>query len=237
VFEITPDATMTTLYNFCSTIEDGICLDGNYSGASLLQATDGTFYGTTSGGGNGTYCNPYNDGICTLANPGTIFSLSTGLGPFVETQTASGKVGTAVKILGTNLKGATGVTFNGTAAVFKVVSNSEITATVPTGAGTGFVTVTTPSAALTSNRQFRVTPKITSFTPPSGLVGTTVTITGVSLAQTTMVTFGGVQPAIFNANSDTEVTATVPTGAVTGTVAITTAGGTAASTKSFKVTP
>jgi len=55
--------------------------------------------------------------------------LSVGLGPFVETQPTSGKVGAAVKILGTNLTCSTGVSFNGTAAVFTVVSSSEITTT------------------------------------------------------------------------------------------------------------
>jgi hypothetical protein len=61
----------------------------------------------------------------------SIYSLSVGLGPFVETQPASGAVGTAVQILDTSLTGATSVTFNGTAAVFNVVSSSEITTTVP----------------------------------------------------------------------------------------------------------
>ena len=59
----------------------------------------GTSTGQRTGGGAGNY--------------GTVFSLSVGLGPFVETQTTSGKVGKAVKILGTNLTGATSVTFNG----------------------------------------------------------------------------------------------------------------------------
>jgi uncharacterized protein (TIGR03437 family) len=80
-----------------------------------------------------------------------------GLGPFVETQTTSGKVGAAVKILGTDLTGATSVTFNGEAAAFTVVSGSEITTKVPTGAASGPVVVVTPGGTLTSNVIFRVT--------------------------------------------------------------------------------
>jgi uncharacterized protein (TIGR03437 family) len=67
-------------------------------------------------------------------------------------------VGGTVRILGTNLAGSTRVTFNGTAAAFKVVSASLITATVPAGASTGFVSVVTPSGVLKSNQKFRVTP-------------------------------------------------------------------------------
>jgi uncharacterized protein (TIGR03437 family) len=81
-----------------------------------------------------------------------------GLGPFVETSPASGAVGAAVKILGTDLTGATKVTFNGKAASFKVASSTEITATVPTGATTGTVKVIDPRGTLSSNVVFRVTP-------------------------------------------------------------------------------
>ncbi|HEV2176912.1 MAG TPA: IPT/TIG domain-containing protein [Terriglobia bacterium] len=77
---------------------------------------------------------------------------------FVEPQTTSGKVGAAVKILETNLTGATSVSFNGTAATFTVVSPSLITTTVPTGATTGTVQVVTPSGTLSSNVPFRVLP-------------------------------------------------------------------------------
>jgi uncharacterized protein (TIGR03437 family) len=63
-----------------------------------------------------------------------------------------------VKILGTNLTGATNVTFNGTAAAFIVVSASLVTTTVPAGATTGKVEVTTPRGTLKSNVAFRVTP-------------------------------------------------------------------------------
>ncbi len=80
-----------------------------------------------------------------------------GLGPCVETLPNSGKVGAAIRILGTNLTGATSVTFNGTAAEFKVISKSEIETNVPSGATTGTVEVKTTKGTLKSNVAFRVT--------------------------------------------------------------------------------
>jgi uncharacterized protein (TIGR03437 family) len=83
---------------------------------------------------------------------GTIFSLNTGLGPFVKTMPTSAAAGKTVTILGTNLTGATAVSFDGTAATFKVVSATEITTTVPSRAKSGTVTVTTSSGTkLNSN--------------------------------------------------------------------------------------
>jgi len=63
-----------------------------------------------------------------------------------------------VKILGTDLTGATSVTFNGTAATLTVVSRSFIRTAVPAGATTGYVQVVTPHGTLTSNVVFRVRP-------------------------------------------------------------------------------
>ena len=62
-----------------------------------------------------------------------------------------------------------------------------------------------------------------------------MTITGVSLKQASKVAFGGVKATTFTANSDTQVTATVPTGAKTGKIRITTPGGTATSPTVFTV--
>jgi uncharacterized repeat protein (TIGR03803 family) len=135
IFSITSGGTLATVHNFDNT-------DGENPSGGLFQATNGTFYGTAfQGGANGD---------------GTIFSLSLGLGPFVETLPTSANVGAAVTILGTKLTGATAVTFNGTAAVFKVVSSSEIITAVPTGATTGEVKVVTPGGTLSSNESFRV---------------------------------------------------------------------------------
>jgi uncharacterized repeat protein (TIGR03803 family) len=219
IFRITTAGTLTTLYSFCS--QSG-CTDGDSPYEGLLQATNGDLYGTTYYGGTD--------------NDGTIYSSSVGLGPFVQTVTTSGKVGAAVIILGNNLTGTTNVSFNGTTATFTVASGTEIKTTVPAGATTGTVEVTTPKGTLKSNVIFRVTPQITNFTPPSGKVGTPVTINGVSLTQTKNVTFGGVIATTFNVNSDIQVTANVPTGAKTGHIAITTLGGTVVSSGIFTVT-
>jgi len=140
IFRIAPSGTFRTLYTFCSQPN---CADGGEPVANLLQATNGSFYGTTPYGGS-------NGG-------GTLFSLSVGLGAFVQTVPTSGKVGSKVVILGNGLTGTTSVTFNGTSTTFAVNSTgTAITATVPGGATSGFVEVTTPSGTLTSNVKFRV---------------------------------------------------------------------------------
>jgi hypothetical protein len=85
-----------------------------------------------------------------------VFALDVGLGPFVETLPTSGTVGTPVTLLGFEMTGATSVTFNGTPATFEVVSAHGIKTTVPSGATSGPVVVTTPSRTLTSNVNFQV---------------------------------------------------------------------------------
>jgi uncharacterized repeat protein (TIGR03803 family) len=209
-FEITPAGSLTTLYGFCNTLAGETCPDGT-TPSSLMQATDGNFYGTTTAGGAATcnyggaygcgtvfkmtsagsittlhdFCetNCY-DGIsprATLAQGtngifyglagaggadefgcfsgcGTAYSLSVGLGPFVETNPTSGKVGGLITILGNGLKGTTSVSFNGTTATFTVVSNTAIKAKIPTGATTGTIEVTTPGGTLSSNVAFTVAP-------------------------------------------------------------------------------
>jgi uncharacterized repeat protein (TIGR03803 family) len=77
VFAITAAGKLTTLHSFCSKKN---CTDGAEPSGGLIQATSGTFYGTTTEGG------AYQDG--------TVFSLSTGLGPFAEAEAASAQTET-----------------------------------------------------------------------------------------------------------------------------------------------
>ena len=139
----------------------------------------------------------------------------------------SGPVGTSVIITGTNLTGATSVSFNGTAATFTVNSSTQITATVPAGATTGSVVVATPGG--TSNGlPFTVAapaPSLSSLSPASGAVGASVVITGTGFTGATSVSFNGTA-ATFTVNSATQITATVPAGATTGSVTVATPGGT-----------
>jgi uncharacterized repeat protein (TIGR03803 family) len=216
IFEIAPGGTLTTLHNFDGT-------DGANPNAALLQATDGTFYGTTYAGGT--------------SGDGTVFSLSTGLGAFVTFLPAALPVGDVVEILGQGFKGATGVSVNGTPATFTVHSDTYLTATIPAGATTGNITVTEPSGTLTSNKIFRVTPHILSLSPASGPIGTSVVITGTSFTGATEVTFDCEKNTTFTLDSDTQITATVPAGAISGPIVVTTPGGRGGFISHFTVTP
>lgn len=149
----------------------------------------------------------------------------------------SGAVGDSITIAGVSFLQATKVTIGGKSATFTVDSDDQVTATVPVGAKTGsHLSVTTSGGTASSTGNFAVVPSITSFTPASGNVGTAVTIKGNSFTAATKVAFGGVPATSFQVISDTQVGALVPTGAVTGPITVTTAGGTGASSSNFTVT-
>jgi uncharacterized repeat protein (TIGR03803 family) len=147
VFQLTPGGQLNTLYTFCSQTN---CADGGQPGKGLVQGTNGTFYGLTNKGAR--------SGCIAGGGCGTVFSVSTGLGPFVQANPNAGAAGREVAILGNDLTGTTSVTFNGKPATFTVVSSTVIKATVPSGATTGTIEVTTPSGALSSKVAFHVKP-------------------------------------------------------------------------------
>lgn len=147
--------------------------------------------------------------------------------------------GTVVTITGTNLLGATAVTFGGTAATtFTVVNATTITATSPVHAvGTVDVLVTTPvgTSANTAADNFIYTggPTVTAVSPKAGPIGggTAVTITGSGFTGATSVTFGGTAATTYTVTNDTTISATSPAHAAgTVDVLVVTPSGTSANT-------
>jgi len=100
-------------------------------------------------------------------------------------------------------------------------------AALVTGCGGGATTTTPPQPVQT--------PTITSFSPTSGTVGTSISVTGTNLNGATSVSIGGVAAGTFSVVSATSVTVTVPASAVTGKIAIATPRGSATSAGNFIV--
>ena len=153
---------------FGGTYNDGTVIQLNAKGVTLLHSfkaysdgwlpqggvirdATGNLYGTTAG--NNLGCpNGYNKGNC-----GTVFRIIAP--PQIAKFTpSSGPVGDTVSISGVSLSQTTGVTFNGTSATFTVQSDKSITATVPAGATTGTIAITSPGGTVTSPTAFTVTP-------------------------------------------------------------------------------
>lgn len=135
LFRLTPKGKDTILYRFNGS-------DGAFPFSGLYQATDGMLYGTTMGGGSDL--------------KGTVFTVSANLPAFVATVPTVGKTRVTVSILGNGLTDTSSVSFNGAAAAFTVISDTEISTTVPSSATTGKIEVTTPSGTLKSKVAFQV---------------------------------------------------------------------------------
>ena len=148
---------------------------------------------------------------------------------------AEGSVGKHVTINGSGFLAATGVSFGGVSALFSIISENQIQATVPKGALTGPITVSNPAGGATSTTAFRVRPTIKSFTPTTGPAGTSVVINGSAFTGAINVLFNGVS-AVFTVNSYSQITATVPAGATTGPITVVTPSGKDVSKTSFTVT-
>jgi len=121
-------------------------LQGGCAPCQLMQGMDGKLYSTAAIGGPGG---------------GAVFSLDFGLPPPPPTVSAlvpsSGSVGQQVLLFGSHLLGATSVTFNGVeASAVRVNSAQAVVATVPAGATTGPVTITTANGSHTAKESFTV---------------------------------------------------------------------------------
>jgi uncharacterized repeat protein (TIGR03803 family) len=217
IFKIKTDGTLyAVIHSF-----DGAHGQTPYS--QPLLHSNGKIYGLTYQGGT------HNDGV--------LYSLANSLKTFVQPIVLKGaKVGASVQLLGQNLSTTTAVTFGTGPATFTLGANGFMVVHPSAGANTGVITVKEAGGGtLVSPLKFKIIPTITSFTPTDGAVGTKVVITGVSFTGATAVKFTAGKAASFTVNSDTQIAATVPPGAITGLIQVVTPGGAVNSTATFTV--
>jgi Ig-like domain CHU_C associated/CHU_C Type IX secretion signal domain/IPT/TIG domain len=234
--------------------------DGNLVWATSIVSSDGYDGSITLDGSGYFYVSgsfvstpDFDPGACTFnitpkgANDIFIQKLSIGGTTTITSfDPISGPVGTPITITGTffSTTPANNVVkfFNNKPATVTASTATSITTTVPVGATTGKISLTLNCATVQSAANFVVgslpVPTITSFTPTSGAVSTTVTITGTNFSPTpanNTVKFNG-STAVVTASTATSITTTVPNGATTGKITVTVAGITATSVSDFTVT-
>lgn len=198
---------------------------------SILQILDGytmvegsTYTLYITGGNNESPSGLGTTALNSLIGKGWVIDVDTPYPVVLSFNPGSGLVGSSVTITGQYFTNVSSVKFNNVSAAFTVNSSTQITATVPVGATTGPIKVTTSTGEDESATNYNVTmlaPVITSFTPIAGLVGDTVVITGNYFVNVNDVNFNGTT-ATYTVDSVTQITATVPVSATTGPITIVT---------------
>jgi Bacterial Ig domain/IPT/TIG domain len=207
---------------------------------SAAANPDGTVTYTPATGyfGPDSFTYTVQDGLGATSNVATAhLTVAAPLGPpptVAGFSPATGLVGATVTITGTQLDVVTSVTFGGASqSVFTSQSATQIVTTVPANAVNGPLAVLSSNGTATTASAFTVTPStpsLSGFTPPSGITGDPVTLTGTLFTGATSVSFGGVAQGTLTVVSPTQITTTVPPGAVTGPLTVTTPGGTSTPT-------
>jgi uncharacterized repeat protein (TIGR03803 family) len=245
-FKITPAGKLTTLHSFCAQTN---CTDGANPTGTLVQSTNGSFYGTTAlGGTKNQQCSSGCGTIFQITSAGKLATLHTfnqtdgewpyeGLiratdGSFYGTTYLGGTRdgGTVFKMdTGGKLKTLHSFTFkdgDGPQAGLAQITDGTFDGTTSAGGSHNVGTV------------FHVNVGLGPFVetvPSGGKVGVKVLILGTNLTGTTSVSFHGM-PASFKVISSSEIETKVPNGATTGEVKAETPRGTLVSNVAFRVT-
>jgi hypothetical protein len=139
--------------------------------------------------------------------------------------TFTGNQGTVFTIIDNQGNSSISTTFNGLAeGAFIQANGRAYQISYIGGTGSNDVTLTVYDPAT-----------VTSFTPTIGKSGTSVVITGTNFVNVSQVSFNGTVQPTYTENSPTQITTTIPSGATTGTISITTIAGTATSSSSITI--
>jgi hypothetical protein len=148
----------------------------------------------------------------------------------------SGGPGTQVTINGSNFDELENINFNGAYAAYIWVSSTQLKATVPSGATTGKIQVKTSAGSASSASQFTVPGVISSFSPASGPVGTSVTINGTGFSNSVSSVKFGNGYVSFVRESASKIEALINTSATTGKITVNNGGTSLSSSGTFTVT-
>ncbi len=159
----------------------------------------------------------------------------------------SGAFGDFVSISGSNLSNTTGVYFgSGQAIVFSIIGSTGITATVPTGANTDYISLYYNGGSVRSTGIFEVLsayPTIGLFTPTSGYWQDTISISGSNFNYVDYVLFSGntgdisIGESSFSIIGSTGIRINVPNGTKTGPIKVRTDRATITSSSNFTIIP
>jgi hypothetical protein len=187
---------------------------GVTSGPLLIRSPTGSYSTSTNATTTNFYVSP----------------IITGFSP------SSGRTGTNVVITGTNFLATSAITIGSIpVTTFTVLSNGAVQITIPPNAASGVFLLDAPAGAATTTSNFVVQPTIFGFTPASGPIGSSVTITGANFnVGTPVVRFNGVVASTPTGVTFSQLTTTVPS-TTTGPITVTTSDGAATSSTLFYV--
>lgn len=257
------DKTLDFLVNPTTIVENGPVVTGISPGSghplSIITITGENFYNVSEVRFNGvstTEFTAFAGTAITLAVPlgatsgpvEVVNDVGSALSPFDfvvlgpeinSMEPTAGAVGSFTAISGTGFDNLVAVRFAGVQATeFSYTDSWTLWVKVPAGATTGPVEVETLDGTATTTSDFVVLspPVIADISPGHGPVGTAVTISGSGLASANRLIFGGVEVADYQVDSDTQISVSVPSGAITAKVWVVTAGGYTSSPRYFFVT-
>ncbi len=145
------------MFNVSGSTEGHVAIVNSVSGGSVqfvnqnfgTDASPQVYTNGTLSGGN------LSISVSGMSVIGVVHAPTSSFAPSITNVSPSlAPVGTPITITGTNLSGATNVTFNGAAASIGTDSATQITTSVPTAGTTGNLSITTPGG--TASRPFTV---------------------------------------------------------------------------------
>lgn len=160
-----PVPTITSFSPTSATSGSNVVITGtNFTGATAVSFNGTTAQFTVNSATQITAVVPSNvtSGKISITTPNGNVSSTENFTLIIPTPTISsfspksGSTGSNVVITGTNLTGATAVSFNGLSAQFTVNSATQITAVVPNNPTSGTISITTPNGTVTSNDRFEI---------------------------------------------------------------------------------